>query len=83
MIAPDLLKILVCPETHQPLAPADAAVIESLNRRIPAGQVTNRAGHKVTEPVEGGLIREDGKLLYPIRNNLPIMLIDEGIPLSP
>jgi len=82
MIAPELLKILVCPETHQQVAPADAALIESLNSRIPAGAVTNRGGHKVTQPLESGLIREDGRVLYPVRDKLPIMLIDEGISLE-
>ena len=27
------------------------------------------------------LVREDGKLLYPVRDDIPIMLIDESIPL--
>ena len=81
MIAPELLKILVCPETHQKVAPADVALVAALNERIRAGDVTNRGGHEVIESIDGGLVREDGKLLYPIRNKLPIMLIDEGIPL--
>jgi uncharacterized protein YbaR (Trm112 family) len=28
------------------------------------------------------LIRADGKILYPIRRNIPVMLVDEGIPLA-
>jgi uncharacterized protein YbaR (Trm112 family) len=82
MIEPDLLKLLVCPESHQPVRIADESSIEQLNRRIMAGEVTNRGGKKLTTPISSGLIREDGKLLYPIRNKLPIMLIDEAIPLS-
>jgi uncharacterized protein YbaR (Trm112 family) len=74
MIAPDLLKILVCPESRQP--------VDALNRRIALGEVTNRGGQKITGRIEGGLIRQDGKLLYPIRNKLPVMLIDEAIPLQ-
>jgi uncharacterized protein YbaR (Trm112 family) len=35
----------------------------------------------VKEAIDGGLIRADGKLLYPIRRNIPVMLVDEGIPL--
>jgi uncharacterized protein len=82
MIDPDLLKILCCPETHQELRLAEPAVIEKLNGQIAAGTLANRGGKPVTEKIEGGLIRADGKLLYPIRRNLPIMLVDEGIPLA-
>jgi len=28
------------------------------------------------------LIRADRKILYPIRDNIPVMLIEEGIPLE-
>jgi uncharacterized protein len=82
MIDPDLLKILCCPETHQPLAPAAAPVIENLNQQITAGSLKNRAGKPVSEKLDAGLVRSDGKFLYPVRNNLPILLVDEAIPLG-
>jgi len=81
MIEPELLKILCCPETHQPVAPAEPSLIEKLNRQIAAGQLQNRAGQLVKETMDGGLVREDKKFLYPIRGNIPIMLIAEAIPL--
>ena len=34
MIDPELLKIMCCPETHQPIAVADPALIEKLNQLI-------------------------------------------------
>ena len=82
MLDPDLLKIICCPETHQELRLAEPAVIDKLNRQIAAGALKNRADQPVLEKIEGGLIRTDGKFLYPIRRNLPVMLVDEGIPLS-
>jgi uncharacterized protein YbaR (Trm112 family) len=81
MIDPELLKILCCPETHQPLTPADADLIRTLNERIQGGQLRNRAGQPVKEKIDGGLVRRDGTFLYPIRQNIPVMLIDEAIPL--
>ena len=79
---PDLLNILCCPETHQDLRLAEPAVIEKLNGQVAAGALKNRAGQAVQEKLDGGLIRADGKVLYPIRRNLPVMLVDEGIPLA-
>ena len=81
MIDKDLLQILACPETHQPLALADAATVEALNARIAAGEVTDVGGEPVTEPVDGGLIRVDGKIVYPIRDSIPVLLISAGLPL--
>jgi uncharacterized protein YbaR (Trm112 family) len=81
MIDAELLKILCCPETHQPLKTAEPAMLQAINQKIAAGQVISRDGKPVTEKCDGGLVREDGKLLYPIRNNIPIMLINEAIPL--
>jgi len=82
MIDPELLKIMCCPENHQPLAAAESAIIEKINQRIATGQLQNRAGQTVVEKIDGGLIRADKKFLYPIRHEIPIMLIDEAIPLE-
>ena len=82
MITPDLLKILCCPETHQEVRLAEPAVIAKLNSEIAAGSLKNRGGQPVQETIDAGLIRADGKLLYPIRRDIPVMLVDEGIPLT-
>jgi len=82
MIDPELLKIMCCPETHQTLALAEPSLIEKLNQQIAAGQLKNRAGQSVREKIDGGLVREDKKFVYPLRENIPIMLIDEAIPLT-
>ena len=82
MIDPDLLKIMCCPESHQTLAAAEPAVVEKINQQIATGQLQNRAGRTVVEKMDGGLIRADKKFLYPIRQAIPIMLIDEAIPLE-
>jgi uncharacterized protein len=82
MIDANLLKILCCPETHQPVALAEAALVESLNHRIARGELRTRAGEVLTQPLEGGLVRRDGNVLYPVRGEIPVMLIDESIPLA-
>ena len=80
MIDKELLAILACPETHQPLAMADAALLARVNARIQAGQVKNVGGAAVTEALPAGLVRSDGRIVYPIRDEIPVLLIDEGIP---
>jgi len=75
----ELLKILACPETKEPVALAPQAMVEGINRDIDAGKVTNRGGKPVTEPIDAGLLRADGKVLYPVRNGIPVMLIEEAI----
>ena len=82
MVDPELLQILVCPENKQSLREADAALVGRLNADIAKGRVRNRAGEVVREPLDGGLVREDGKFVYPVREGIPIMLIDEAIALD-
>ena len=79
MVDPELLEILVCPETRQQLRQADADLLNRLNLAIQSGQVANRGGHKLVDRVEEGLIRKDGIVLYVVQEDIPIMLLDEAI----
>jgi uncharacterized protein YbaR (Trm112 family) len=74
-----LLAQLRCPETHQKLALADETLLAKINEQIEAGAVQNRSGARVSQKLEAALVREDGKVVYPIRNGLPIMLVMEAI----
>ena len=82
MVDKELLEMLCCPETKEDVSLADAGIVEKLNRMAEAGQLRNRGGETVKEKMEAGLIRADRKYLYPIREDIPIMLIDEAIPLE-
>ncbi len=78
----DLLAILCCPETKQRVELADDGIIQRVNDAAKLGTLRNRGKKPVTEAIDGGLIRIDKKILYPIREDIPVMLIEEGIPLD-
>ena len=82
MIRSDLLKILVCPETQASLSLASSELIAKLNDAISRGQLRNKAGQTIEKSMVGGLLRSDRQLLYPIVDEIPMMLIDEAIPLD-
>jgi len=82
MVSSELLEILACPETKQPVKLADKSLVENLNQLIDRKELLNRGGNAVEKRMDSALIREDGKVLYPVIEDIPQMLIDEGIPLE-
>lgn len=78
----DLLAILCCPETKLEVSLADQALVDRINEAVRRGTVKNRGKKPVTELLDGGLVRADRKILYPIREDIPVMLIEEAIPLD-
>ncbi len=76
------IDLLVCPETRQPVKLADDALIQRLNAKVDAGELVTVSGAKVNDPIEAGLVREDGKVLYVVQNEIPNMLADEAIDLE-
>lgn len=81
VIDPELLSILACPETRESLRLASAEELAAANARIAQGGLENHGGERVTEALTAGLMRADGKRLYPIREGIPVLLVDEGIDL--
>ena len=73
------LELLVCPENHLPLQAAGGPLLDRLNRAIAAGGVANAGGRSVKMPIADGLIREDGHVLYPIVDEIPILLAEEAM----
>jgi uncharacterized protein YbaR (Trm112 family) len=82
MIDRQLLEILVCPLDHTPLRVADEELVARLNQGIAAGRIKNRGGQLVREAIQGGLIRHDETLLYPIIDSIPVLVVDDAIPLD-
>ena len=81
MLDPEFVKILVCPDNRTPVRIASEQEITNLNQKIEEGSLQNIGGRKVYDKLDGGLIREAGDRLYPVRKNIPVMLVEEAIKL--
>jgi uncharacterized protein YbaR (Trm112 family) len=76
--ATDILDFLCCPATRQTLRAAEPGELALANKE----GVLNCAGRIIERPVTDGLVREDGAVLYPIWEDIPCLLIEEGIRLE-
>lgn len=74
-----LLKILCCPVSKTPLTRLTPSQFENLNAAIAAGGVRTVNGEPVTEPLAEGLVTEDGKVVYPVDDGIPVLLEEHGI----
>ncbi|MBL8300247.1 MAG: hypothetical protein JNN30_18060 [Rhodanobacteraceae bacterium] len=74
-----LLDILCCPVSKSPVSPLGRAQLDALNAEIRAGTVQTVTGAKVGTPLAAGLITADGKVVYRVEDDIPVMLADEAI----
>jgi uncharacterized protein YbaR (Trm112 family) len=74
-----MLSFLRCPVTHKGLAQARSEILQKLNAAIDSGNVSCRDGRQVSEHLEDALITDDGKVLYPIADGIPVLLEGESI----
>jgi len=80
MLNKELLSILCCPETKQDIEYIEGDIIKKINSEIKKGTLKNRGNKIINDVIDSGLLREDRKYLYPVREDIPVMLIDEAIP---
>lgn len=77
-----LLGILCCPVTHRGLSLARADLLKSVNARIREGTLVNGDGSVVKAPLDEALVTDDGKLLYPVSDGIPVLLEGESVGLE-
>lgn len=77
-----LLAILCCPVTHKGLSLAKRDLLESVNGAIDEGKLSNRDGSVLEEPLSEALVTDDGKLLYPVDDGIPVLLEGESVALD-
>lgn len=74
-----LLAILRCPVTHKELSLAKSATLKEVNAAIDAGKLTTRDGRLLDERLAEALVTDDGKVLYPVANGIPVLLEGESV----
>ena len=74
-----LLEILCCPVSKTPLTVLGRQKLDKLNEAIKSNDALYVGGEKVTGPLQEGLITEDGKVIYPVQDDIPILLEEKGI----
>ena len=74
-----LLEILCCPVSKTPLVRLSESRLGKLNQAIEAGEVQYLRGEAVDEPLQEALITEDSKVIYPVVDEIPILLEERGI----
>ena len=82
MISNELLSILKCPETGSPLQLAEDQLVSKVNSAIDEERARDRLEQKVLEQVEGGLTTDEQTWMYPIRDGIPTLVLEEAIDLN-
>lgn len=78
-LSDEILSILVCPASKQSLQLLSDSQCENINKAISSGRVKTVAGTAVDLALESGLLREDKQVVYAIRNDIPVLLAEEGL----
>lgn len=78
-----LTDLLACPVTQQPLRLAPEALIAAVNADIARLAVRDSNGTLVRAPLDAGLLRADGQLLYPLRDGVAVLFAGAGIVILP
>jgi uncharacterized protein YbaR (Trm112 family) len=74
-----LLDIVCCPLTRLPLQVLDGTRLARLNSAIAGGSIQARSETPVAEQLTEALVTRDGRLVYPVRAGIPILLEEESI----
>ena len=78
----NLLDIVCCPATRQPMVSMSSATLAKLNGLVREQKIRDRDDALVTDELKAALVTDDGKLAYPVVNGIPVLLVERGIALS-
>lgn len=78
----DVIALLECPLTRQPLEWASDAVLSRLESLRTQGRLLDRSGAPVSAELLAGLVNRDGTVFYPVSNGLPVLLRERSVALA-
>ena len=77
-----LLDFICCPVTRSPLELLPERELTQLNELIASKRIRNREDTVIETPLTEALVTRSGKLIYPIRDGVPLLLEEEGMALQ-
>lgn len=77
-----LLDIICCPVTRSSLELLPEHELGALNELIGLKRIKNREDSVVDAPLKEALVTRSGKLIYPIRDGIPVLLEDQAMSLQ-
>jgi uncharacterized protein YbaR (Trm112 family) len=77
-----LLDIICCPVTRSSLELLPEHELGTLNELIGAKRIKNREDAIVETPLAEALVTRSGKLIYPVREGIPVLLEEQAMPLQ-
>lgn len=77
-----LLDFICCPVTRSSLELLPERELAQLNDLIASKRIRNREDTLVDAPLAEALVTRSGKLIYPIRDGVPLLLEEEAMALQ-
>ena len=78
-IAPELLQRLRCPICRESLVEIDAKTTAAVNESITRGTALDHVGDRVELPIDSGLLSQTAGRVYPIRDGIPSLIVEESL----